>query len=339
MKSITNLNKLILFFSLCSFLTGCSLEDEPIITEKNEYSVSFEYHTLETYFSKIDFYNDQSGYGIEEGSAVWKTENGGKEWTKLDDIGNALLHLQVLSENLAFFLNKEDTNFSLFKTEDGGQTFEEIFLPEGGEPLKVYFSSPELGFVIGQDVVLRTEDGGESWLKIPFEFNIFNDIIENNNGEFLLAGLNGALYKSSDKGKSWQLIDLGIDSHLYNITLYNDLYYIEGGLNFIKTDLSTINEYDLPAYIQGINVMDENSLVGFGHNFAYSDHGHAAYFLTDNSGEKWEIVFLKEFIRITSPDFIDATTGFALFYDVINGVQKLGVITVQKNEIPQKINI
>ncbi|SDK79634.1 Photosynthesis system II assembly factor YCF48 [Salinimicrobium catena] len=338
MNSYMHLNKLSLLFILFSFLTACSPEEEPVITGNNEYTVSFDFYVLETNFSKIDFHNKQSGYGIEETGAIWKTENGGKAWTELYNAGDALLHLQVISENTAFVLEKEGVNYTLIKTEDGGQTFEEILLPAGGEPSKVYFSQPELGFVIGQDVVLRTEDGGASWTKIPLKFNVYTDITENRDGEFLLTGLDGALYKSSDLGQNWEFVNIGTKSHLYHINLYNDLYFIEGQ-NLIKTDLSTSKEFEMPAYILGISVMDENSLVGVGHNFANSDFGHAAYFLSDDSGENWDIFLMKDFIRITSPDFIEPSTGFALFSDVVDGVQKLGIITVQKNEIPVEINI
>jgi hypothetical protein len=334
MKPYSHLNKLVLFFSLCSLVIACSPEEEPTITEKNEYKLIFDFYTLEANFREIDFSNELSGFGIEETGGIWKTEDGGKAWTKLYDTGNSLLDLQVLSESTAFVLEKDEVDYTLFKTEDGGQTFEEILLPAGGEPSKVYFSQPELGFVIGQDVVLRTDDGGASWTKIPLKFNTYTNITQNANGEFLLTGLKGDLYRSSDLGKNWEFINIGTDSHLFTISQYNDLYFIKGQ-NFIKTDLSTTEEYELPAYIQNMHVMDENSLVGFGHSFMTSDFGKGAYFLTDNSGADWEIHIMSKYLRISSADFVSPTLGYALFLDAEDGNQKLGVITVQKNEFPQ----
>ena len=76
--------------------------------------------------------------------------------------------------------------------------------------------------------ILKTDDNGLSWSELNLDFNIWGDIIEKSNGELYACGLNGTFLKSTTTGSYWQQIDLGINSHLYQIQPFQEIFYFRG---------------------------------------------------------------------------------------------------------------
>ncbi|MBS1587910.1 MAG: hypothetical protein JSS82_20440 [Bacteroidetes bacterium] len=66
------------------------------------------------------------------------------------------------------------------------------------------------GYMCGYGVILKTDDGGESWELLNVKGDNFN-CISVYNGELWVSGYNGSVYHSSDNGTTWQKLRNGND--------------------------------------------------------------------------------------------------------------------------------
>ena len=105
-------------------------------------------------------------------------------------------------------------NSSILKTTDGGETWNEQYVPLNTTLRKIYFSSRDNGVIIGGEVyapyfgsVLVTTDGGISWIDkdpIPYPSDMrgFNDIHFIDESVGYIAGFTG-VYRTEDMGQTW----------------------------------------------------------------------------------------------------------------------------------------
>ncbi|MBS4539583.1 hypothetical protein GOQ27_14005 [Clostridium sp. D2Q-11] len=146
----------------------------------------------------VSFPTPTTGYVIATGErtmsqemqTIYKTKDGGITWTK---VGNGpwtwLLHsVGFIDENIGFIIYQE-TNF--YRTEDGGKTFEPIILPvhevEYMDNTYEPFIQPETPYMEDGELFLLVGQGPEG------------DI---------MGGRVKAKYKSEDKGKTWNFVEL-----------------------------------------------------------------------------------------------------------------------------------
>jgi photosystem II stability/assembly factor-like uncharacterized protein len=182
----------------------------------------------------------------------------------------------------------------------------------------IYFLDSLNGFVgsyqySGPYFILRTTDGGDNWTQvdldgIPFSLSFANDNLG------LCAAYNG-IYKTTDKGSSWNLNYQDNDRHFSSVdcinnnvfcavgytAVSNDLYFyktIDDGANwsssFIGTDLSDSK----------IEMLNEN--VGF-------IIASSKIFKTNDGGDNWQIVYQDSSTAhpFWAISFADELNGFA----------------------------
>jgi photosystem II stability/assembly factor-like uncharacterized protein len=118
-----------------------------------------------------------------------------------------------------FFVDGE-TGFAVtavgevFKTADGGKTFNKLDVGGGGRGKDVYFLNDEIGFVFGAaGYLMRTADAGKSWSRSEVDSTIdLRDLIFLDKEHGFLVGVmrtseqagGGAIGRSADKGLSWK---------------------------------------------------------------------------------------------------------------------------------------
>jgi photosystem II stability/assembly factor-like uncharacterized protein len=183
------------------------------------------------------------GYAV---GGVWKSENNGTTWQPVFDtyttasIGDIAIHptnANIVYVGTGEANNRQTSSFGdgIYKTTDGGKTFQHIGLKETQtiarividpkSPETVYVASP--GHLFGSNPdrgIFKTTDGGKSWNKVKFidDDTGFTDLaIDPSNSSILYAasyqrrrsgccfnggGPGSALWKTTDAGRTWTKI-------------------------------------------------------------------------------------------------------------------------------------
>ncbi len=160
------------------------------------------------------------------------TNDGGANWTKqIVDTSDDINEIYFRNDDNGYIVAGK----TMFMTSDGARSWREIsiFNPKdfkGGTPefLSVRFADKKRGFVIGSvinkndevidSVVMRTDDGGETWSRItvPSKMELYHlDFANSSRG--WIVGDKGIILATSDGGISWQVQKAGTDKALYNV--------------------------------------------------------------------------------------------------------------------------
>ncbi len=165
------------------------------------------------------------------------TADGGRTWSKYnlnttDDI------------NEIYFRNDENgylvAGRTMFITRDAGRTWQETKLYKPGdfrngtpEFLSIRFADRKRGLVVGSilnrgdvvvdSLVMRTEDGGETWQRIivPSKKELFH-LDFNGSSHAWIVGDEGMILASTDGGLTWRVQASGTKMPLYNVDFRDD---------------------------------------------------------------------------------------------------------------------
>lgn len=169
-------------------------------------------------------------------SQIYKTEDGGKIWKRLEP-GIARrrivlddLHIDPRDSNVIYAggwaLNYEGGG--LFKSTDGGKTWLELPVDQRAQTVTAVAlapSNPDILVVGTLRGVFRSEDGGKSWRTISEGtkelINLESVAIDPSDPNVIYAGTSHLGYKTTDGGAHWTLIDRGMieDSHVFTISV------------------------------------------------------------------------------------------------------------------------
>lgn len=169
----------------------------------------------------------------------------------------------------------------------------------------------EIGFVSGEQIILKTIDGGLSWAEqeAPTENKMLAvDFFNQNRG--LIVGEKGQVYLTTNGGTSWQLQNLGTESALKKVKFINEnrAYIVgeegevyrssNGGQSWSKQQVNT--------------TADLNSLY-----FVNSDTGYIAtsagqVLKTFNGGNAWSLGNTGESKILNDIYFVSGKTGYAV---------------------------
>lgn len=185
---------------------------------------------------QMRFVDERHGWIIETLS-VWRTEDGGLSWkfvlSPLDPRIDGQPVSGAFKDSTSAVIG--GTNGELYTTGDGGQTWQVKTIPGAGDFSYISFSDESRGWLIGAarrgTVLLRTEDGGESW----------RPLINSSDLGVAIYGLNfigaeegwavgralsdytdkrlarrGLVLYTSDGGKTWQQAYVGTDEAFFD---------------------------------------------------------------------------------------------------------------------------
>jgi photosystem II stability/assembly factor-like uncharacterized protein len=200
------------------------------------------------YFTSAD-----NGWIAGDHGYLASTVNGGRSWTKVplgttEDI------------NEIYFRNDKNgylvAGKKMFITRDAGQTWEEIQIYKSGdfrnavpEFLSIRFSDKKRGFVIGSllnkadqvidSLLLRTEDGGDTWQRVvvPSRKELFH--LDFNGGSHgWIVGDEGVILVTEDGGSTWTTQRSGVKRALFNVDFRDDYngYAVGGGGTILRTE-------------------------------------------------------------------------------------------------------
>ncbi|MEP4531844.1 MAG: YCF48-related protein [Cyclobacteriaceae bacterium] len=148
----------------------------------------------------VDFLDSQTGYITGPNGFLYKTTDGGANWTTLTASTSAdFREIAFLNSDDGFVLFDASTDEYLY-TQDGGDTWDTGILPAVTTWNEVLFINESIGFI---------------------------------------SSTGGFLAKTTDAGASWSLIDLEIDRNIVDISFNDEKLYgvIDGGFIFSIADI------------------------------------------------------------------------------------------------------
>lgn len=281
---------------------------------------------------QFELLNENIGYGVGAGLTVTKTEDGFNTGENLF-LKHNWSDVFFVSEQKGF-LSSIDLGVKLYKTEDGGNTFQII----ENSPSRIYdilFLDSLTGF-LGSNTIYKTTDGGENWYSVNVApGNIGKIFFINPLTGWATSGRN--ILKTTDGGENWVVqfthITLGFSSIHFVDSLYGwtsggrPQKTSNGGISWIEqTNTSIWNSQDvyfsnidtgwivkssfnsslLKTTDSGINWMAVSEVIGaYGFHF-FPDPLHwmingSRRYITEDGGNT--------FIDITD----DVSTGFGSF--------------------------
>ncbi len=179
------------------------------------------------------------------GSGLYLTVDGGEHWKKITS-KDGLPEGELGKIGLAFAKNKPNIVYAmveakkseLMRSEDGGYTWKSVNSSPDINPRPFYFGrvmvnpvNENLVYKI-EFVLQASEDGGKSFHSIQGDIHVDNHALWiAPDGEFMIAGNDGGVAISYDRGKNWRFVSNLPLAQFYHISVDNAIpYNVYGGL-------------------------------------------------------------------------------------------------------------
>ncbi|QJX48027.1 hypothetical protein HMJ29_14200 [Hymenobacter taeanensis] len=191
----------------------------------------------------------------------------------------------------------------IYRTQDQGATWLAQYIPAlTDQPLfDLLFTDQKTGYAVGGKsgcggagcvppggIVLKTDDGGATWHKVyTGSQNEIVSIAMNKNGSLFIAanGSPAGLFRSTDAGFSWQLVETAGNSFSKIVFTDNAGFYTGGGAQLVKST-------DAGATWPSKTVVSYNYVndLAFSNERGYYVLGYSQAFTTYNTGASWQEV-------------------------------------------------
>ena len=152
----------------------------------------------------IHFIDAGTGWAVGDWGHIVRTTDGGQTWSACNsDFNDVLKDVHFFDRTHGIVVGARGT---ILLTDDGGDTWQPTSSPTSRMLYAVDFPARNTGFACGKGVVIKTLDGGRSWLEIKsrdFEDDIFEDIRFANERLGLMVGDYGMIYRTEDGGQNW----------------------------------------------------------------------------------------------------------------------------------------
>ncbi|MEZ5082578.1 MAG: YCF48-related protein [Bacteroidales bacterium] len=134
-----------------------------ISTDGGEYWEEQTSGTTEGLFD-IYFIDEDNGWIVGDNRIVLHTSDGGVNWETLSLSDEGMLHhVQFIDDEQGWAIGEWDTHFDMVSTEDGGETWEEIY-SSLDMLMDFHFTDLLHGWAVGEKgLIIYTDDGGINW--------------------------------------------------------------------------------------------------------------------------------------------------------------------------------
>lgn len=138
----------------------------------------------------------------------------------------------VLKDNQEIFAVGEEG--IIIRSGDNGTTWQLVKSGIKQSINEIQFVSNDVGYILSQNIMLKTENGGTTWFPIPSYPAAKMQFISASTG--FIADKNGNVYRTDDGGHHWIKIRQGYSDDLYSLFFLNEQKgYIIGRYNYLAT--------------------------------------------------------------------------------------------------------
>jgi len=194
--------------------------------------------------TSIHFINASTGLvacASPDGGRILKTTDGGVSWiSKFHSTSNWINDMFFVDDTVGYAVGN---NFSyspvILKTTDGGDTWNLSLSPITDGLYSCFFTEPNTGFAVGSNgKVLKTVDGGLSWIVSSPTWQSFYDVYFTNQTTGYIVGTIGCIMKSTDAGASWNILPSGTTKDLLAVvfTSENNGYIVGANGTILMTN-------------------------------------------------------------------------------------------------------
>lgn len=247
--------------------TGYAVGHNGLVIKTTNLGVNWSHLNIPTLWNyhSVYFTNPENGWIV--GFEVFRTSNGGQDWTKV--ITNpeiAGFKVQFFDSENGWILGlKVNTRLRIWKTTDSGNNWDTSTLIMNSvisDPMDMHFPSAETGFISGGNTnsfIAKTITSGKSWF------------YQNIPSSRYISGIN---FKDNLTG--WAITDSG-----------NILKTTNGGTNWYKS--GTVAYGGRKIYYKNINNIDQLWIIGANGSILYSGNlGNSWQSVTFNSSHSYE---------------------------------------------------
>lgn len=232
MKFKNNERGLFCPFSLIKRITLCSILGL-IVLLNSEIILSNEFTPLierrDSIFA-VQFKDDKTGWVVGNKGLMAHSRDGGQSWVKEKGVTEGALYAITFIDNEGWVVGQQGI---ILHTGDGGRIWERQESNSKASLMGVFFLDNQRGVAIGEGgTILNTCDGGKIWGKNPLDLasilpeTLFERGISSLNfyGVFFLnpsqgwiVGDSGVVLFSSDGGRQWEVVSIGIFPNLFSV--------------------------------------------------------------------------------------------------------------------------
>ncbi|MBK9156171.1 MAG: hypothetical protein IPM25_18515 [Chloracidobacterium sp.] len=202
----------------------------------------------------IHFTSSSKGFIAGDDGYLASTVDAGRTWQSYP--------LKTTENINEIYFRNEDNGYlvagrKLFITSDGGNSWMETRIGTPAmfgrgipEYLSIRFADKKRGLAVGalldekgeyvlESLVMRTDDGGETWSRIavPTKVELFHLDFDGNSRAWIV-GDKGTVLATTDGGLNWRLQETGADRALFNVDFRDDElgFAVGGGGTILRTE-------------------------------------------------------------------------------------------------------
>ncbi len=196
---------------------------------------------VSTSLNSIEFISETEGFIVGDNGTLLTTKDGGSSWSKSALSVTADLNaIQFLGNQMAYIVGDE----ILLESSNNGTSWIEISLPLQKEWESLWFFGDEKGLITGSDMtVLRTVDGGNSWLDRSPNSSSSSSLVSTHfttsNSGYSVG--NGSIYLTSSGGAFWiETFAFDISNSRIIFDDVTDVYFSDENKGFLCTSVGIL---------------------------------------------------------------------------------------------------
>ncbi len=184
------------------------------------------------YYTSIEFKDEWNGVVTAQtntGVGVYTTNDGGAIWTEGSGLTGVPYKLTYVSGDTYFLVTNGG---DILKSTNNGLTWTSVH-SGGGVLLGIEFYDSMTGIAVGDDIVLKTTDGGTTWQTITVANSpspLWRDVAWLDADHVTMVGTPEVIFTSEDGGDTWPINNLSTST--FNEALY-EVVFTPNGRGFI----------------------------------------------------------------------------------------------------------